>query len=87
MWRRGPSGIGTLCNSCGLQYAKLEKGIRLSAAHEPTMALAVGALPDVGVERPFSQDDSARHLELPVEMQQVGDTVCFSQVTFCPLTD
>lgn len=24
-WRRGPDGVGTLCNACGLQYAKLRR--------------------------------------------------------------
>ncbi|KAH6952502.1 hypothetical protein BKA56DRAFT_504827 [Ilyonectria sp. MPI-CAGE-AT-0026] len=24
-WRRGPDGAKTLCNACGLQYAKLER--------------------------------------------------------------
>ncbi|KAI9144363.1 hypothetical protein BKA69DRAFT_1122585 [Paraphysoderma sedebokerense] len=24
-WRRGPDGKGTLCNACGLQYAKMQK--------------------------------------------------------------
>lgn len=25
-WRRGPSGKRTMCNACGLQYAKLKRG-------------------------------------------------------------
>ncbi len=24
-WRRGPDGARTLCNACGLHYAKLER--------------------------------------------------------------
>jgi hypothetical protein len=30
-WRRGPEGARTLCNACGLHYAKLEKKRQLEA--------------------------------------------------------
>lgn len=30
-WRRGPKGLKTLCNACGLQYGKLLKGLREKA--------------------------------------------------------
>lgn len=41
-WRRGPDGARTLCNACGLHYAKLERkrqseqrSIRPKPVHEP----------------------------------------------------
>jgi hypothetical protein len=30
-WRRGPDGARTLCNACGLHYAKLERKRQLEA--------------------------------------------------------
>ncbi|KAH6976682.1 GATA zinc finger-domain-containing protein [Ilyonectria destructans] len=30
-WRRGPNGARTLCNACGLRYAKLKKKQQLEA--------------------------------------------------------
>jgi hypothetical protein len=32
-WRRGPDGARTLCNACGLQYAKLTRNTVNDAAH------------------------------------------------------
>lgn len=32
MWRRGPDGAGTLCNACGLHYAKLTRKVRSNTA-------------------------------------------------------
>ncbi|KAI8869349.1 GATA-domain-containing protein [Ramicandelaber brevisporus] len=29
-WRRGPEGSRTLCNACGLQYAKMTKKLKLN---------------------------------------------------------
>ncbi|KAH7147267.1 GATA zinc finger-domain-containing protein [Fusarium sp. MPI-SDFR-AT-0072] len=31
-WRRGPDGARTLCNACGLHYAKLERKRQLEAS-------------------------------------------------------
>lgn len=31
-WRRGPDGLGSLCNACGLHYAKRERKKRESVA-------------------------------------------------------
>lgn len=34
-WRRGPDGARTLCNACGLHYAKLERKKQLEARSRP----------------------------------------------------
>ncbi|KAI1038866.1 hypothetical protein LB503_007964 [Fusarium chuoi] len=40
-WRRGPDGAGTLCNACGLHYAKLER-----KRHQVDSVISNGPLKD-----------------------------------------
>ncbi|CAK7223395.1 white collar 2 type of transcription factor [Sporothrix bragantina] len=49
-WRKGPSGPKTLCNACGLRWAKKEKREKKKAAAASASGLgSVGGLPGVGL--------------------------------------
>lgn len=38
-WRKGPSGPKTLCNACGLRWAKKEKKMKNSAGGAAGMSM------------------------------------------------
>ena len=48
-WRKGPSGPATLCNACGLQWAKKQKALRRSEGASAVAAHKLAQLSTVAV--------------------------------------
>ncbi|KAJ3130826.1 hypothetical protein HK100_007398, partial [Physocladia obscura] len=43
MWRRGPSGLGTLCNGCGVKWSKNERQKQAAAQGQQTSSASTSA--------------------------------------------
>lgn len=56
-WRRGPDGARTLCNACGLHYAKMERK-RAAAAAATAAQEQVHQYHKNGMSSPFSSASS-----------------------------
>ncbi|KKO98717.1 hypothetical protein THAR02_09177 [Trichoderma harzianum] len=73
LWRRGPDGDRTLCNDCGLQYAKLERKHQLEASSpgpEPEERDAVDAAEKIWLESDMFRDDAESPLQQYLDAMQ-----------------
>ncbi|KAJ2852145.1 hypothetical protein IWW36_000525 [Coemansia brasiliensis] len=66
-WRRGPDGARTLCNACGLHYAKLNKKRATEATHHPVAGAGSSDAQDK------ADGESSAPLSAPAALQAAGN--------------